>query len=868
VPTPPDDDLTIGPVSLGAARTPSASSRFVPGAIVGGRYRLVALLGKGGMGEVYRADDLTLDQPVALKFLPEGVAHDGARLAQFHNELRIARQVSHKNVCRLYDLGDVNGLQFITMEYVDGEDLASLLRRIGRLPHDKAIEIARQLCAGVAAAHERGVLHRDLKPANVMLDGDGNVRITDFGLAIADSSSGDAEHAGTPQYMAPEQFKGQPASVRSDIYALGLILFEIFTGKRAYDAKTLQDLQNLHESGTLTTPSSVVRDMDPAVERVILRCLEYDPAKRPASAIGVAAALPGGDPLAAALAAGETPSPEMVAAAGVTRALSPMIGVALMLFVLAGLLVIAGVGDKQLLVARLPLDKSIDALADRARDVAADLGYTAKPADTAHGLQSRSDYMAYLEKTMPEATRWSSLATADGPTIQFWYRSSPRMMVPISDSGIPSLQDPPVIITGMISIFLDPRGRLNEFLAVPPQTDASTDPPPPTDWSRAFADAGLAMNQFTPATPQWLPRLYADQRAAWTGPLPDPPQTTVRVEMAAYRGRVTYFSIIGPWTQPTRMVEEPRTAQARVMAAVTSSLGLSLLVMIAVLARHNLKVGRGDRRGAARFAAFVLGIWFIVWLIGGRHMLDVNIDTNDFFSHVSKALFDTGLLWLVYMALEPYVRKHSPEILMSWTRLLAGERRDPRVGRDVLIGVAVGISVVLIGIAYRFAMPLLHGPTPWPKGVALAYLTGPRQAVSTLLRMVPNALQNAMIMTFLFAFVRAIAKNTWIAAAAAIAVFGVFVLNEFNESLLFGIPFVVLWTGLLVVTLVEFGMLPLTVAFFVNQVLNNAPFTLDMSKQYAATGLWTMALVAGLAAFGYYASRGAEPLLGDILQTE
>ena len=414
---------------------PTSAARFVPGAVLAGRYRLVAMLGRGGMGEVYRADDLTLDQPVALKFLPEGVAHDGARLAQFHNELRIARQVSHKNVCRLYDLGEADGRQFITMEYVDGEDLASLIRRIGRLPHDKAVEIARQLCAGVAAAHERGVLHRDLKPANVMLDGDGNVRITDFGLAIADSSSAGADHAGTPQYMAPEQLKGQPASVKSDIYALGLILFEIFTGKRAYDAKTLQDLQNLHESRTITTPSSVVRDMDPAVERVILRCLEPDPSKRPASAIGVAAALPGGDPLAAALAAGETPSPEMVAAAGVTGALRPAIGIALMLFVLAGLLVIAGVGDKQLLVARLPLDKSIDALADRAKDVAVDLGYTAKPADTAQGLQSRGDYMSYLEKTMPEATRWSSLATADGPTIQFWYRSSPRLMVPISRLG-------------------------------------------------------------------------------------------------------------------------------------------------------------------------------------------------------------------------------------------------------------------------------------------------------------------------------------------------------------------------------------------------------------------------------------------------
>src|SRR5471032_2607703 len=197
-----------------------AVSGFAPGAIITGRYRLVALLGRGGMGEVYRAEDLTLDQPVALKFLAAGVAADDERLAQFHNELRVARQVSHKNVCRLYDLGDADGRRFLTMEYVDGEDLGALLRRIGRFPQDKAIDIARQLCAGVAAAHERGVLHRDLKPANVMLDGDGNVRITDFGIATKGDAAG-GMLAGTPQYMAPELLAGKPASIRSDLYALG-----------------------------------------------------------------------------------------------------------------------------------------------------------------------------------------------------------------------------------------------------------------------------------------------------------------------------------------------------------------------------------------------------------------------------------------------------------------------------------------------------------------------------------------------------------------------------------------------------------------------------------------------------------------------
>src|SRR5580765_5435863 len=276
----PFDDVTVGATPTatpgGATSFRAGQSRFAPGAIVAGRYRLVALLGRGGMGDVYRADDLTLDQPVALKFLPEGVAATDTRVAQFHNELRVARQVSHKNVCRLYDLGEADGRRFLTMEYVDGEDLSSSLRRFGRMPPDKAVQIARQLCAGVAAAHEKDVIHRDLKPANVMLDGNGDVRITDFGIATAAADAG-ADIAGTPQYMAPELLAGKPASVKSDLYALGLVLFEIFTGKRAYEASTIGELRQLHDTQTLTTPSAIVPDLDPVVERVILRCLEKDP---------------------------------------------------------------------------------------------------------------------------------------------------------------------------------------------------------------------------------------------------------------------------------------------------------------------------------------------------------------------------------------------------------------------------------------------------------------------------------------------------------------------------------------------------------------------------------------------------------------
>ena len=189
----PGDPAAVAPKSDSGWLSSSDSishGRFAPGTLLDGRYRIIGLLGKGGMGEVYRADDLRLGQPVALKFLPDALRDEPVRLAQFHNEVRTARQVSHPNVCRVYDIGEVDGVPYISMEYVDGENLATSLRRIGRFPEDKAAEIARQLCAGLAAAHQRGVIHRDLKPANVMLDGAGRVRIMDFGLAAVGRDRG------------------------------------------------------------------------------------------------------------------------------------------------------------------------------------------------------------------------------------------------------------------------------------------------------------------------------------------------------------------------------------------------------------------------------------------------------------------------------------------------------------------------------------------------------------------------------------------------------------------------------------------------------------------------------------------------------
>jgi tetratricopeptide (TPR) repeat protein len=265
-----------------AGTVDTAPPRFAPGQVFAGRYRMVARIGRGGMGEVWRADDLTLATPVALKFIRSATA--GTR-AGILNEVRLARKITHPAVCRVFDVGEADGEVFLSMELVRGEDLASLIRRVGRLPSDKVIDIARQLCGGIAAAHAVGVLHRDLKPANVLIDDQGQVRITDFGIAVAGLDRVPQALVGTPDYMAPEQLlPGAPLTERTDVYALGLLLYELVVGQHAFT-----------RSGTRMSPvrpSTFLPYVNPELERVMLQALSPDPRARPASAEALAASLP------------------------------------------------------------------------------------------------------------------------------------------------------------------------------------------------------------------------------------------------------------------------------------------------------------------------------------------------------------------------------------------------------------------------------------------------------------------------------------------------------------------------------------------------------------------------------------------------
>ena len=857
-----DPTLLTGAVTTGVPSVPAAPIRFAPGAIISGRYRLVALLGKGGMAEVYRADDLILDQPVALKFLASG-AEDDAKLGQLHNELRVARQVSHKNVCRLYDLGEASGRRFLTMEYVNGEDLASLLRRIGRLPHDKAVQIARQLCAGIAAAHERGVIHRDLKPANVMIDGEGDVRVTDFGIATARSDS--TELVGTPQYMAPEQFSGGAASIKSDIYALGLILFEVFTGRRAQESNTLEDLRRFHQTGTHTTPSSIVRDLDPAVERVILRCLEREPERRPASALVVAAALPGGDPLAAALAAGETPSPDVLAAAGESEALGVGRGLALVAFVIAGLLVFAAASQRTSLTGRTPFDDPPDVLVKHAEDFIASIGYKDPVADTSSGFVAFDDYRRWLRSRPPASTRWNALSTGNPSGILFWYRSSPHEIVPVEDDAV-TPDDPPSRETGMREVVLDPSGRLQRFRSVPPQFDENTGPAPAPPWAELFDAAGLAMSTFTETAPQWAPPDYADARAAWTGPHPALEDVMLRVEAAAYRGKPVFFNVIGPWTQPERMQPERESIADQIFVAlILVTLG-GLLVVAGILARRHIRTNRADRRGASRVTAYLALTGLIAWLLRASHSASVEAEVGQFFRSAGTLAMLGVIFWTVYVALEPYVRRLWPDALLGWSRLLSGRIRDPRVGRDLLIGIAVGVTLVLIDVGKATIIPALGLSAPYPRyGFSEEMLGDGAGAIWGALLQSLNAIGGALFAALGIVIARLVLPRRWLANVVTtvfLSLTAMYDMSAIPVSLLFPLASGALMT----IVAMRSGLLSLVVARFVWGLLGGVPMTLQFSRWWAVPSNWTLALLIGLTLFGFYAARAGQPLFGEILK--
>ena len=819
-------------------RRPEQASQFAPGTIIAGRYRIAGILGSGGMGEVYRADDMKLDQPVALKFLPARLARDPILLGRLHDEVRLGRQVAHPNVCRIYDIVDWEGAHFVAMEYVDGEDLAKLLRRIGRLAHDKAVDIARGIAAGLMAAHAKGILHRDLKPANIMIDSRGDARIMDFGLALSDDED-DGTIAGTPAYMAPEQLQGAQATVQSDLYSLGLVMYELFTGKAAHAARTLPERVR-DAASEITTPSSIIRDLDPAVERIILRCLSGDSAQRPRSARQIIEALPGGDPLAAAMAAGETPSPRVVAAAGSEGSLRPavawsMLGAVVLLVALVLLRV-----HQSRVTQRIGLTRPPEILAGRADDLLRRLGVP-EQAFRSSGFEEKRAYVAWIYVNDRSPKKWERFDRGL-PIFTFWLREEPK---PLLDSGPghtpqPDRAGPPQIEPGSAAIELDPRGRLFSLRVIASDAWAPRTP----DWNGLLEAAGFSPPLFTRGAPANVPPSFADARMAWSGRHPDD-GTPIRIEAAAFRGVPVYFRIAAPWDGKDLSSQVP-FGQGGGFTIFMSTVAAVALTLGGVLAWRNLRLRRGDRQGAVKIATVMFVLSAAAAFLMADHEPVFGHEMAILSSSLAPGLLAAVMFGFLYIAVEPYIRRRWPDRLISWARLLAGNWRDPMIGRDVLIGIVAGLMHTLIAAG---------GDPGAPYYGDLRMLGAPQAGVSEFAMAIQRAIPFGMVYMTVLVLLTIVLRRRWLAVTVLFAL-------QFTAYLFASTDGMKVLAFLVITTVITFvvaryGLLATTamqMAFF---AIFGAPLP-DAFAWYTARGLVPLVLLLAVAIWAFFTSLGGQ----------
>ena len=849
------------PTRPASSPSPSGSSGTrlrMPGSVLAGRYRIIERVGHGGMGEVFRAEDLRIGQMVALKFIHSSRGDGGVALQLFLSEVRLARQVAHPNVCRVYDIGEAEGSPFLSMEFVDGEDLASLLRRIRRLPADKATEIAREICAGLAAIHERGVLHRDLKPGNVMVDGRGRVRITDFGLAALQGDMDQGQHVvGTPAYMAPEVRTGGEATPGSDLYSLGLVLYETYTGGPPSEAVAAT---RPRRSRGAANDAADRHALDPQVARIIGRCLEEDPSRRPQSALDVAATLPGGDPIAAALAAGRTPEPELLAAAGKRdRAIRPAAGWACITALVLGLATALSVAPHTRLIPAARMRETPQAMETRARLLLQGLGFP-EPGDGVEGYVYESAVVDRVAASDRGPDRWTKLAASGAPGFLHWHRESPRAMVPQSALQRVTTDDPPADAPGMVDVRFDVRGRLRRLAYVPTSGggDGAT-----TDWSALFKAAGLDLDAFTPVEPTALPAAFADRRLAWEGPAGAGASERLRVEAASLGARPVLFEVsplAPPQAAPPPIARDP---VARGSALVRALLLLVAFLVAAWLARRNLRAGRGDRRGAMRVGSVLFGSRLLVWVLGGHHTMEGL--PFQFSVALAWSLYDFAFARIFYLAVEPYVRHFWPRVLVSWVRLLDGQHDDPLVGRDVLVGCLVGVGICL-GVAVHQAAPAWLG---WPPGrpdnvgfvePTLIGTLGLRHQLAELLLLARSAVVTALGFVVVLVALRLVTRRTWLACALASLLFVPMAMPR-GELVALNLALAMGSTAVLLVVLMRVGLLASMLAVFVNSALQASVLTWKLTVWPGNTTWVALAIVLGLGSAGLWrALAGRTPV--------
>ncbi len=569
--------------------------------------------------------------------------------------------------------------------------------------------------------------------------------------------------------------------------------------------------------------------------------------------------------------------------------MTPASGAAWIALVITLLAATAVVFGRTSFLARIPAIKPVDVLEDRAETLRQSFGYGDRPADHVRDFTFDNAYLRWLETSGTGPMKWAGLSTGRPPALRFWYRTSPTPLLPFNVNASVSLTDPPLLLHGMTLVILDPEGRLQRFEAAPPQVEAQAPSPSArVDWAPLFAAADLDPAAFTEVTPSRTPFAFADERKAWSGVVPGT-SIPVTIDAAGYRGRPILFDIVPPWREPAR---EPAPASG---GGTNPIYVYVLLAGSALAAFGNVRRGRADRRGAARLAAFGCVVMSLVWIFS-PHVSDAAVDQRRLFVATGLALLIGAVLYLLYLGLEPYVRRSWPSMLVTWSRVLAGRLRDPLVGRDIAFGIACGAALSLMHAAAD-ALPGRFGLNPPPPHTGeLAVLLGARPYLLTLVGSINAGLQNALITVFGFAVFRAFFQwatrsgvrwsgRRWtragrvsisdrayerlflalvVGAVAALSLAGTG--GPAQRALEAGVQALTMMVILFV--LLRIGIFAAAIMFIVNNVLVRVPLTFDPSALYATPSWVTIAGLAGLASLGiWWATASARPGAGGTTHT-
>ncbi len=556
----------------------------------------------------------------------------------------------------------------------------------------------------------------------------------------------------------------------------------------------------------------------------------------------------------------------MVAAAGEKEGLRPAIAWACLALVLMGLAALGWLSNRMSVVNLSPLPLAPEVLAQKARDLTQTLGY-AQGIDTSYGFGRYGGFVTHINDTDKGLHRWDQLKSGAPPVILFWYRESPQYMENSEWTWTPGAfpEQPPMKISGMVQEFFTPEGRLTEFLGIPPQLEKPEEaavPAPAPDWSPLFAAAKLDPKTFQATTPLWNALVASDTRAAWIGTWPGRPDIPLRVEGQAYRGKVVFFGTYFPWDTPERQRGDTRTTNDKVQGAIGLGLLLLIVGMGIVLARGNFRAGRSDFKGAARLALFTFLLALVAMSFFAHH-IPTGGEVALIMMMCGWALVAAALVWLMYVALEPHVRKRWPTSLVSWSRMLGGEMLDPVVGRDILLGVVLAILWAVIANVGNL-LPGWMGKMPTAPDSTLDFviLGGIHYTIGDILLNLTLYIFGSLALFFIFFVVRLLLRNEWLAVGAIVLLFGLPALFVENPVLHAVENMLVFGTALLL--LVRFGLLALLVALCVNNVLQAYPLTGHLSEWYAQPTIIVFILVTALAVFGFYTATAGKSRLGGI----